>query len=131
MTFRSPSSWVTTIAEYVRTCERSTKHWLFPNRYDATNPITSGAVTKKFATAITDGGVSDLVGHDLRHFFASGLIAAGVDVVAVSKAMGHSSAAFTLNTYAHLWPKSDDKIRVAAAGLIASVNSPADALRTI
>ncbi|WP_116917261.1 tyrosine-type recombinase/integrase [Williamsia muralis] len=59
--------------------------------------------------AISDAGVADLVGHDFRHFFASGLIAAGVDVVAVSKAMGHSSAAFTLNTYAHLWPKSMTK----------------------
>lgn len=81
--------------------------------------------------AISDAGVADLVGHDLRHFFASALIAAGVDVVAVSKALGHSSAALTLNTYGHLWPKADEKIRAASAGLIASVNSPTDALRTL
>jgi len=28
--------------------------------------------------------------HDLRHFYASGLIAAGCDVVTVQRAMGHS-----------------------------------------
>jgi hypothetical protein len=37
----------------------------------------------------------ELVSRDLRNFFASGLIASGVDVVAVSKAIGRSSAAFT------------------------------------
>lgn len=30
--------------------------------------------------------------HDLRHFFASGLIADGCDVVTVQDALGHSSA---------------------------------------
>jgi integrase len=44
--------------------------------------------------------------HDLRHFVASGLIAAGCDVVTVQRAMGHSAASFTLNTYSHLWPKA-------------------------
>lgn len=43
--------------------------------------------------------------HDLRHFFASGLIAAGCDVVAVQRALGHSSASITLTAYSHLWPE--------------------------
>ena len=42
--------------------------------------------------------------HDLRHFFASGLIAAGCDVVAVQRALGHAKSTTTLTTYAHLWP---------------------------
>jgi integrase len=41
--------------------------------------------------------------HDLRHFYASDLIAAGCDVVTVQRAMGHGSASLTLNTYSHLW----------------------------
>ncbi len=45
--------------------------------------------------------------HDLRHFFASGLIAAGCDVVTVQRALGHSSAAITLTTYSHLWPDAN------------------------
>ena len=56
--------------------------------------------------------------HDLRHFYASGLIAAGCDVVTVQRAMGHGAASFTLNTYSHLWPKADDRTRTAAAQMI-------------
>lgn len=56
--------------------------------------------------------------HDLRHFYASGLIAAGCDVVTVQRAMGHSSATITLDVYAHLWPSAEDKTREAAATLM-------------
>jgi len=55
--------------------------------------------------------------HDLRHFYASGLIAAGLDVVTVQKALGHASPAITLSTYAHLWPDAGDRIRAASAGM--------------
>lgn len=47
--------------------------------------------------------------HELRHYFASGLIAAGCDVVTVQRAMGHASATTTLSTYAHLWPTAEDR----------------------
>ena len=40
--------------------------------------------------------------HDLRHFFASLLIADGEDLIRVAALLGHSSAAFTLTTYGHL-----------------------------
>jgi integrase len=70
--------------------------------------------------------------HDLRHFYASGLIAAGCDVVTVQRALGHSSASTTLGTYAHLWPDANDRTRRAAGELVAAaLGSAADALRTI
>ena len=47
----------------------------------------------------------DFTLHDLRHFYASGLIAAGCDVVTVQHALGHSPPTITLNTYVHLWPQ--------------------------
>jgi integrase len=40
--------------------------------------------------------------HDLRHGFASLLLAWGEPILYVSQQLGHSSAAFTLSTYAHL-----------------------------
>jgi integrase len=49
----------------------------------------------------------DVTFHALRHSHASALIAAGVDVVSVSRRLGHSSPAFTLNCYAHLFRKDD------------------------
>ena len=69
--------------------------------------------------------------HDLRHFYASGLIAAGCDVVTVQRALGHSSASITLNIYAHLWPTAEDKTRAAATDLMRSaIAAPADSRRT-
>ncbi|MGZ4665542.1 MAG: tyrosine-type recombinase/integrase [Frankiaceae bacterium] len=56
---------------------------------------------------------------DLRHFYASSLIAAGFDVVTVQRALSHSGATVTLNTYAHLWPTAEDHIRAGAAAMLA------------
>jgi integrase len=46
-------------------------------------------------------GIRQVRFHDLRHSFASNLLAAGVDVVTVSKALGHANVHITLVTYAH------------------------------
>ncbi|WP_425518972.1 tyrosine-type recombinase/integrase [Xanthomonas arboricola] len=67
----------------------------------------------------------------MRHYFASGLIAAGCDVVTVQRALGHSSASVTLDTYSHLWPKAEDRTRKAASGLFdEALGSTAYSLRT-
>ncbi|WP_404311530.1 tyrosine-type recombinase/integrase [Agrococcus terreus] len=58
--------------------------------------------------------------HDLRHVYASGLIAAGCDVVTVQRALGHAKATTTLSTYSHLWPTAADRTRAAASALMAS-----------
>jgi integrase len=68
--------------------------------------------------------------HDLRHFYASGLIADGCDVVTVQHALGHSSASITLNVYSHLWPKAEDRTRAAAAALMTTAAGSADSVRT-
>lgn len=69
--------------------------------------------------------------HDCRHFFASGLIHAGCDVVTVQRALGHSSPSVTLDTYGHLWPNAADRTRTAAQGLVDQVfGASADGLRT-
>lgn len=77
---------------------------------------------------------SNLVGctlDDLRHFYASGLLAAGCDVVTVQRALGHAKATTTLDTYAHLWPTAEDRTRVAASDLMAEAEQLfADPVRT-
>ena len=47
--------------------------------------------------------------HALRHTHASALIAAGQDVVKVSRRLGHSSPVITLRVYAHLFDAGPDK----------------------
>ncbi|GAA3810977.1 hypothetical protein GCM10022242_11840 [Nocardioides panacisoli] len=51
--------------------------------------------------------------HDLRHYFASMLIAKGADVKVVQTRLRHASAKTTLDTYSHLWPDADDSTRTA------------------
>ena len=65
--------------------------------------------------------------HDLRHYYASLLIRHGESVKTVQARLGHASAQETLDTYAHLWPDSDDRTRDAVDAVL---GTPADSLRT-
>lgn len=56
--------------------------------------------------------------HDLRHYFASLLIASGADVKVVQQRMRHSSAITTLDTYGHMWPDADESTRAAVGAVI-------------
>lgn len=56
--------------------------------------------------------------HDLRHTHASLLIANGIDVVTVSKRLGHASPTTTLQTYAHALRQRDQDSANAIASLI-------------
>jgi len=59
--------------------------------------------------------------HDLRHFYASLLIARGCSVKAVQKRLGHQSAMETLDSYGHLWPDIDDETRAAVDTTLAGL----------
>jgi integrase len=61
--------------------------------------------------------------HELRHFYASLLIEGGESVKAVQTRLGHATAEETLNTYAHLWPDSEDRSREAVERGLASTAS--------
>ena len=69
--------------------------------------------------------------HDLRHYFASLLIASGLDVKVVQTRLRHASAMTTLNCYGHLWPDADESSRAAVAVVLAArKDSPKDSSRT-
>ncbi|WP_434619301.1 tyrosine-type recombinase/integrase [Arthrobacter sp. A5] len=65
--------------------------------------------------------------HDLRHYFASLLIASGLDVKVVQNRLRHASAKTTLDTYSHMWPDKDESARAAVASVLAA---RADSVRT-
>ena len=136
-TVYAPDGLLAVLAEHVRRFRPGDDpdRWLFPNGRDDTLPMHAAMVAYGWRIARERAGVSYRL-HDLRHFYASGLIAAGCDVVTVQRALGHNSASTTLGTYAHLWPDADDRTRRAAGELVAaalgsSAETAADALRTI
>jgi integrase len=64
-------------------------------------------VSKRFADAMTAAGLPHVSLHTLRHTHASMLIKAGEDILTISRRLGHSSAAITLNVYGHLMSSRD------------------------
>jgi len=67
------------------------------------NPSTGTHITdvkRSFKRACGDTGIKGLRFHDLRHTAATRMVEAGVDLVTVSKILGHSSIEMTMR-YAH------------------------------
>lgn len=70
-----------------------------------------------FAGAVKRAGVQRITPHDLRHTAASLAVSAGVNVLALARMLGHTSAKVTLDTYADLF---DSDLDAVAASLHAT-----------
>jgi integrase len=83
-------------------------------------------VGRAFRVAVDQAGVRGagrLSLHSLRHGYASLLIGSGLDVVFVSRQLGHAKADVTLRVYAHLFARREhaDRAKVALAAGYAAV----------
>jgi integrase len=65
-------------------------------------------LTQKFSLTM-DALSIDCTLHSLRHTHVSQLIAAGMDILTISRRLGHASAAITLRVYGHLFSNTDAK----------------------
>ena len=54
--------------------------------------------------------------HNFRHFAASSLISAGLDVTTVSGALGHTNSGKTLNIYSHMFQTAQARVSEAMDG---------------
>jgi integrase len=59
-------------------------------------------LSQKFRLAMNELGIKGVTVHSLRHTHASHLIASGMDVLTISRRLGHGSPAITLTVYGHL-----------------------------
>jgi len=71
-----------------------------------------------FDLLINRTGMRKVTIHSFRHFNASVLINSGIDVVTVQKALGHSTAATTLNIYSHAFNNAQTRAMEAIANAI-------------
>lgn len=81
-------------------------------------PVDYRKVGEAFRVAVRRSGVrrdGRLSLHSLRHGYASLLIAEGLDVVFVSRQLGHASPNVTLSVYAHLFARREHAERAKAA----------------
>jgi integrase len=83
-----------------------------PYAHDAYASRIFSATTRKLASA-DPTFPKGLTTHDLRHHFASVLLAAGESVVSVSEKLGHDDASMVLRVYGHLLPGAEDTMRRA------------------
>ncbi|GAC50609.1 MULTISPECIES: tyrosine-type recombinase/integrase [Gordonia] len=65
-----------------------------------------------FAGAVQRAGVQTITPHDLRHTTASLAVSAGVNVLALARMLGHTSAKVTLDVYADLFDDDLDAVAV-------------------
>lgn len=121
-----PDDLVTMLSLHVERFGTRPAGWVFIGAGDG--PPHQNTVGWYWRKACDGAGISGFRLHDLRHFYASGLIAAGCDVVTVQRALGHTKASTTLDTYSHLWPDAEDRTRTAAAGLMAASTAGFEAL---
>jgi integrase len=91
---------------------------VFPG--DDDRPWKPDLLTDTFSRAMASIGLPHRL-HSLRHTHASMLIAAGMDILTISRRLGHTSATMTLGVYGHLIASKDG---AAAAAIEAVLKSP-------
>lgn len=87
---------------------------------DGTRPWGPNSVTKRFIRARLAAGLPHFRLHDLRHFMATQMLAAGVPIVTVSQRLSHARASTTLNVYAHAIPGGDRDAAETLASILAT-----------
>jgi len=94
--------------------------FVFSPFVEATTPFRPDNVTSFFIRVRDAVGAPSVRLHDLRHFTATQLIGAGVDIRTVAERLGHTDPSLTLRVYAHVIEQRDR----AAAEIMGQVLNP-------
>ena len=79
---------------------KTDSEYVFPS--PTGGPISPDSVLKMLHRVLKRAGLPEIRFHDMRHTFATVALQNGVDIKTVSGMLGHYSAGFTLDTYAHV-----------------------------
>jgi len=85
------------------------------------SPWPPDKLSRDWGNIVRDRRLPRVMFHSLRHSHASALIAAGLDIVTISRRLGHGSPAITLTVYAHTFSNKTD---TAAAHAIEAAMRP-------
>lgn len=80
--------------------EKTNDEYVFPSPNGG--PISPDSVNNMLHRVLDRAGIPRVRFHDMRHTFATLALQNGVDIKTVSGMLGHFSAGFTLDTYAHV-----------------------------
>jgi integrase len=73
------------------------------------SPLLPNSVTTEWRRLVQTLKLPKVSFHALRHTHASQLIASGMDVLSISRRLGHATPSITLNVYGHLFSSTDDR----------------------
>ena len=83
-------------------------------------PISPDSVIQMLHRVLKRAGLPKVRFHDLRHTFATVALQNGVDIKTVSGMLGHYSAGFTLDTYAHVTTAAQREAAKTMASVLSS-----------
>jgi integrase len=82
------------------------------------SPLSPRKLSRDWLRTCVARGLPVVRFHALRHTHASALISHGLDVVAISRRLGHANPTVTLNVYAHLFQKTDAAAAIAIEAVL-------------
>ena len=80
--------------------QKTNSEYVFPS--PTGGPMSPDSVLHMLHRVLKRAGLPEIRFHDMRHTFATVALQNGVDIKTVSGMLGHYSAGFTLDTYAHV-----------------------------
>jgi integrase len=85
----------------------SDQAYVFTSAADGATPWRPDVATNRFGRLCRSVGITGVRLHDLRHYVATNLGAAGTPIATISARLGHRDRATTLNIYQHALPAQD------------------------
>lgn len=86
-------------AKVARSCWNNEWNLVFTNELGG--HLVHITVYKQFKKFVREAGLDETRFHDLRHSYAVASLESGDDIKTLQENLGHASAAFTMNVYAH------------------------------
>lgn len=96
------------LKEWRLACPNSENNLVFPNN-DGEYQDTNNMAKRRFKPSLQRAGIDSIRFHDLRHTYASLLLANGAPMKYVQHQLGHSSIKMTMDLYTHLLPEVNEQ----------------------
>lgn len=98
--------------------EKTNDEYVFPSPNGG--PISPDSVNNMLHRVLDRAGIPRVRFHDMRHTFATLALQNGVDIKTVSGMLGHFSAGFTLDTYAHVTTAAQKEAAATMGNVLSS-----------
>jgi len=112
------------LAQHKSCCDGVDDSFVFSHDSDGATPWKPNWATSAFIRLRRDCGIPRCRLHDLRHFMATEMLAAGVAIPIVAARLSHARASTTPNVYAHAVPGGDRNAAEQISDLLRDPPSP-------